>query len=86
MGQCVGKNVQTLNRNKNSNSPPMTETRTITSPRSPTTREILAARHQTQITQQRTPFTLRMHRALSWLQRAETAGVLTQRFLRRSGC
>ena len=31
----------------------------------------LAARHQTQITQQRSPFTLRMHRALSWLQRAE---------------
>ena len=34
----------------------------------------LTARHQTQITQQRTPFTLRMHRALSWLQRAEAAG------------
>lgn len=34
----------------------------------------LAARHQSQITQRRTPFTLRMHRALSWLQRAEAAG------------
>ncbi|MFC4621056.1 hypothetical protein ACFO3A_02340 [Comamonas nitrativorans] len=34
----------------------------------------LAQRHQTQIAQQRTPFTLRMHRALSWLQRAEAAG------------
>lgn len=34
----------------------------------------LAARHQAQITQQRTPFTLRLHRALSWLQRAEAAG------------
>ena len=34
----------------------------------------LAQRHQAQITQQRTPFTLRMHRALSWLQRAEAAG------------
>lgn len=33
----------------------------------------LTQRHQTQITQQRTPFTLRMHRALSWLQRAEAA-------------
>ena len=34
----------------------------------------LAQRHQAQITQQRSPFTLRMHRALSWLQRAEAAG------------
>ncbi len=34
----------------------------------------LAARHQAQISQQRSPFTLRMHRALSWLQRAEAAG------------
>lgn len=34
----------------------------------------LAARHQAQITLHRTPFTLRMHRALSWLQRAEAAG------------
>ncbi len=34
----------------------------------------LTQRHQAQITQQRTPFTLRMHRALSWLQRAEAAG------------
>lgn len=34
----------------------------------------LAERHQSQITQHRTPFTLRMHRALSWLQRAEAAG------------
>lgn len=30
--------------------------------------------HPPQITQQRSPFTLRMHRALSWLQRAEAAG------------
>ena len=34
----------------------------------------LAERHQAQITQHRTPFTLRVHRALSWLQRAEAAG------------
>ena len=34
----------------------------------------LAKRYQSQISQQRNPFTLRMHRALSWLQRAETAG------------
>ena len=34
----------------------------------------LNKRHQAQITQHRTPFTLRMHRALSWLQRAEAAG------------
>ena len=34
----------------------------------------LTARHQAQITQHRSPFTLRMHRALSWLQRAEAAG------------
>lgn len=34
----------------------------------------LAARHQAQITQHRTPFTLRLHRALSWMQRAEAAG------------
>jgi len=34
----------------------------------------LTARHQAQIAQQRTPFTLRMHRALSWLHRAEAAG------------
>ena len=34
----------------------------------------LSERHQNQIAQQRTPFTLRMHRALSWLQRAEAAG------------
>lgn len=34
----------------------------------------LAKRHQAQATQQRSPFTLRMHRALSWLQRAEAAG------------
>ena len=33
----------------------------------------LAKRHQAQVTQQHTPFTLRMHRALSWLQRAEAA-------------
>ena len=34
----------------------------------------LSARHQAQIAQQRTPFTLRIHRALSWLKRAEAAG------------
>lgn len=34
----------------------------------------LAKRHQAEITQQRTPFTLRIHRALSWLQRAEAEG------------
>ena len=34
----------------------------------------LAERHQSQITQHRTPFTLRMHRSLSWLKRAEAAG------------
>ncbi|MEG0003353.1 MAG: HEPN domain-containing protein [Comamonas sp.] len=33
----------------------------------------LFQRHQSQIARQRTPFTLRMHRALSWLQRAESA-------------
>ena len=46
-------------------------------PTSPTMAHSLAtltARHQAQISQQRTPFTLRMHRALSWLQRAEAAG------------
>lgn len=46
-------------------------------PTSPTMARSLAtltARHQAQISQQRTPFTLRMHRALSWLQRAEAAG------------
>jgi len=37
----------------------------------------LTQRHQTQIAQQRTPFTLRMHRALSWLQRAEAARAMT---------
>ena len=34
----------------------------------------LIQRHQALIAQQRNPFTLRMHRALSWLQRAEAAG------------
>jgi hypothetical protein len=34
----------------------------------------LVERHQSLATQSRTPFTLRMHRALSWLQRAEAAG------------
>lgn len=52
----------------------MTETRSITGPKYSPALAMLAQRHQTQITQQRTPFTLRMHRALSWLQRAETAG------------
>jgi hypothetical protein len=39
--------------------------------------DLLAAlrlRHHTHAAQQRTPFTLRMRRALSWLQRAEAAG------------
>ena len=34
----------------------------------------LAKHHHAQITQQRRPFTLRMHCALSWLQRAEATG------------
>lgn len=34
----------------------------------------LSRRHQALIAQGRTDFTLRMHRALSWLQRAEDAG------------
>ena len=34
----------------------------------------LNKRHQAQITQHRSPFTLRMHRSLSWLKRAEAAG------------
>src|SRR5574344_2148230 len=34
----------------------------------------LVQRHQALIAQQRNAFTLRMHRALSWLQRAEAAG------------
>lgn len=34
----------------------------------------LTQRHEQQIARQRTPFTLRMHRALSWLRRAEAAG------------
>ena len=34
----------------------------------------LTQRHQALIAQQRSPFTLRMHRALSWLQRADAAG------------
>ena len=34
----------------------------------------LLQRHQTLADQQRSPFTLRMHRALSWLQRADAAG------------
>ena len=41
----------------------------------------LAQRHQAQIAQQRTPFTLRMHRALSWLQRAERAEDEDGRFI-----
>lgn len=36
--------------------------------------ETLLQRHQTLVTQHRTTFTLRMHRSLSWLQRAEAAG------------
>ena len=36
--------------------------------------ETLAQRHQALIAQQRNAFTLRTHRSLSWLQRAETAG------------
>ena len=36
----------------------------------------LAVRHQAQVanSKHRSPFTLRMHRALSWLQRADAAG------------
>jgi hypothetical protein len=34
----------------------------------------LLQRHQALADQQRSPFTLRMHRALSWLQRADAAG------------
>ncbi|WP_156949844.1 hypothetical protein [Simplicispira psychrophila] len=34
----------------------------------------LSQRHQALITRQRNAFTLRMHRALSWMQRAEAAG------------
>lgn len=48
---------------------------TKATPISPTpTLATLSARHQAQIAQQRTPFTLRIHRALSWLKRAEAAG------------
>ena len=36
--------------------------------------ELLMQRHQALIAQQRNAFTLRTHRALSWLQRAEAAG------------
>lgn len=50
----------------------MTEARTTSA--HVTTLATLAERHQAQITQHRTPFTLRMHRALSWLQRADAAG------------
>lgn len=39
----------------------------------PPTLTTLTARHQAQVAQQRTPFTLRIHRALSWLKRAEAA-------------
>ena len=39
----------------------------------PPTLTALTALHQAQIAQQHTPFTLRIHRALSWLQRAEAA-------------
>ena len=34
----------------------------------------LTQRHRALVAEQRSPFTLRMHRALSWLQRAEAAG------------
>lgn len=50
----------------------MTESRAISAKTSSLV--MLTARHQDQITLQRTPFTLRMHRALSWLQRAEATG------------
>ena len=40
----------------------------------PTDLHPLLQRHQALVAQQRSPFTLRMHRALSWLQRAEAAG------------
>jgi hypothetical protein len=52
----------------------MAETLIPTPPATTHTLATLTDRHQAQITQQRTPFTLRMHRALSWLQRAEAAG------------
>ncbi|MDR0217200.1 MAG: hypothetical protein LBJ15_24780 [Comamonas sp.] len=52
----------------------MTQTLTPVLPATTPSLATLAARHQAQIAQQRTPFTLRMHRALSWLQRAEAAG------------
>ena len=47
-----------------------------TPPLSATTPSLVALvqRHQALIAQQRNAFTLRMHRALSWLQRAEAAG------------
>ena len=40
----------------------------------PTDLHPLLQRHQALVAQQRSPFTLRMHRALSWLQRADAAG------------
>ena len=52
----------------------MVQTLMPTSPTMARSLATLTARHQAQISQQRTPFTLRMHRALSWLQRAEAAG------------
>ena len=47
-----------------------------TPPLSATTPSLVALvqRHQAHIAQQRNAFTLRMHRALGWLQRAEAAG------------
>jgi len=51
-------------------------TATSSAPAATSPLALLAARHQAQVAnnQQRSPFTLRMHRALSWLQRAEAAG------------
>ena len=47
---------------------------TSSKPAPPTDLHPLLQRHQALVAQQRSPFTLRMHRALSWLQRAEAAG------------
>lgn len=45
-----------------------------TSPQPSRPRSFLTRRHQSLAATGRTPFTLRMHRSLSWLQRAEAAG------------
>lgn len=51
----------------------MTETRSAAIENA-TVLNTLIQQHQAQAALQRTPFTLRMHRALSWFQRAEAAG------------